>query len=328
MKRYVIHILIGMALCLQACRGNIDTEEMAIDMTAASVENTTRALINSVADLREFCVDGYKEGTSNEQVFMFNKHLVVQNANSGKWEYSPTRYWDRKGTYYFGAYAPEDITVNRTEDKGVLAISAPNWQTIDGNEKDIVVATSQGTATYYIDTHYRKVKFDFEHILAQLEVQMVRSSLTSSEYRLTQLTYGSVPAEDKATPYKFDYALPAYSAMGTAVLGSKEAYSNATGVVVPSETGSETDREVTTFKHLVVPFAVDGTDGMTIKVGYYTSFNTTGKEVTVNTGLTAMEAGKRYVLKLTFNSGIDISTSVEVADWITEEYDEDDKYNW
>lgn len=321
MKRYVIHILIGMALCLQACRGNIDTEEMAIDMTAASVEGTTRALINSVADLHEFCVDGYKEGTSNEQVF--NKHLVVQNANSGKWEYSPTRYWDRKGTYYFGAYAPEDITVNRTKDKGVLAISAPNWQTIDGNEKDIVVATSKGTATYYIDTHYRKVKFDFEHILAQLEVQIVRSSLSSSEFRLTQLTYGSVPEQNESTSYNFDYALPAHSAMGSAVLGSMVAYSDATGVVVPGETDSEV-----AFKHLVVPFALTDSKVMTITVRYNASFSSKSREVTVGTGLTAMEAGKRYVLKLTFNGGMEISTSLEVADWNTEEVEEDDKYNW
>ena len=319
MKRYVIHILIGMAFCLQACRGNIDTEEMAIDMTAASVEGTTRALINSVADLHEFCVDGYKEGTSNEQVF--SKHLVERGGEG--WTYSPVRYWDRKATYYFGAYSPKNAVVNPTETKGVLTISAPNWQTIDGNEKDIVVATSRGTATYYIDTHYRTVKFNFEHILAQLEVQIVRSSLSSSEFRLTQLTYGSVPEQNGSTSYNFDYALRAHSAMGSAVLGSMVAYSDATGVVVPGETDSEVS-----FKHLVVPFALTDSKVMTITVRYNTSFSSTSREVTVGTGLTAMEAGKRYVLKLTFNGGMEISTSLEVANWNTEEVEEDDKYNW
>ena len=321
MKRYVLHILIGIALCLQACHSDLETEEMAIGMAATSVESTTRALINSADDLRSFRVDAYKEGTSNEQVFSFSKQSITRNGD--KWEYNPVRYWDRKGYYYFGAYSPENIAVSPTNTKGVLTISAPNWQAIDGDETDIVVATSQGAATGYIGMDAGTVKFDFEHILAQLEVQIVRSAFLTNEYTLTGLTYKTVPTDkdNATTTYTLDYTMLANSAMAEVVTADKIAYNNGAGVVVDPEVKAET-----TFKHLVVPFAATTDGGLQIVVNYMV--NRTPKQATVKTGVTALEAGKRYVLKLTFDSGLDIIPELEIADWEEQKIDEDPKYNW
>lgn len=315
-KRY-IYIVIGIALCLQACHSNLETEEMAIGMAATSVESTTRALINSAADLNSFRVDAYKEGTSNEQVF--SKHLVERGGEV--WTYSPVRYWDRKATYYFGAYSPENAVVNSTETKGVLTISAPNWQAIDGNETDIVVATSQGAATGYIGVDAGTVKFDFKHILAQLEVQIVRNATLVNTYTLTGLSYKQVPVGDGKSDYTFNYATtPSSSVMNSTATGTKAVYSGA--VVVDPKAKAET-----TFKHLVVPFSTQAEGGMLVAVTYKVG---SGEPTTiaVKTNISTLEAGKRYVLTLTFNSGANIIPDLSVCGWAEEEVEEDDKYNW
>lgn len=317
-KRY-IYIVIGIALCLQACRrdshpSNPNVEELAISMAASSVESTTRALINSATDLKSFRVDAYKKGTSNEQVF--SKHEIARSGT--KWEYTPVRYWDTKGYYYFGAYSPENTAIS-TETKGVLTISAPNWQTIDGTEKDIIVATNQGAATGYLNDYNGTVKFDFEHILAQLEVKIVRNSMLANTYELTGLSYAQVPEGAGTTAYTLNYTTPENSAMGIAVLGEKDVFNGS--VKIDPEVQDEA-----TFKHLVVPF-IQAENGLQVVVSYTVS-GVAATPIAVNTGLKALEAGKRYVLTLTFDSGADIKPTLDVLDWDTQEVDEDDKYNW
>lgn len=319
-KRY-IYIVIGIALCLQACRrdshpSNPDVEELAISMAASSVESTTRALINSAAHLQSFRVDAYKKGTANEQVF--SKHEITRSGT--KWEYTPVRYWDTKGYYYFGAYSPENTEIS-TETKGVLTISAPNWQTIDGTEKDIIVATSQGAATDYLNTHGGTVKLNFTHILAQLEVKIVRNSILVNTYKLTGLNYAQVPVGDGTTAYTLNYTTPTSSAMATPTMGSKVVHSG-TAVVVDPEAKPQT-----TFTHLLVPFSTQAESELQVKV-YYSINNVDATPIAVNTGLKTLEAGKRYVLTLTFDSGARIKPDLKVLDWDTEVVDEDDKYNW
>lgn len=291
-------------------------EELAISMAASSVESTTRALINSAADLNSFRVDAYKEGTSNEQVF--SKHLVERGGEG--WTYSSVRYWDRKATYYFGAYSPENTTIS-TETKGVLTISAPNWQAIDGTEKDIIVATSQGAATDYLNTHNGTVKLDFTHILAQLEVKIVRNSILVNTYKLTGLNYAQVPVGDGTTAYTLNYTTPTSSAMATPTMGSKVVHSG-TAVVVDPEAKPQT-----TFTHLLVPFSTQAESELQVEVSY-TVNDVDATPIAVNTGLKTLEAGKRYVLTLTFDSGARIKPDLKVLDWDTQEVDEDDKYNW
>ena len=328
-KRY-IYIVIGIALCLQACRrdshpSNPDVEELAISMAASSVESTTRALINSAGDLQSFGVDGYKQrDTSVEKIFDLQK-ITKAGAENPAWTYSPTRYWDVKCTYYFGAYSPIDVATSNST-AGVLTISAPNWQAIDGTEKDIIVATSQGAATDYLNTHGGTVKLDFAHILAQLEVKIVRSATLLNTYTLTGLSYKQVPEGDgnnddnNKSDYTFNYATRSSSVMNSTATGTKAVYSGA--VVVGPEAKAET-----TFKHLVVPFSTQAEGGMLVAVTYKVG---SGEPTTiaVKTNISTLEAGKRYVLTLTFNSGANIIPDLSVCGWAEEEVEEDDKYNW
>jgi hypothetical protein len=294
-------------------------EELAISMAASSVESTTRALINSAAELQSFRVDGYKErGTSVEKIFDL-KEITKAGAENPAWTYSPTRYWDVKCTYYFGAYSPIDAAVSKST-AGALTISAPNWQTIDGTEKDIIVATSQGAATDYLNTHGGTVKLDFTHILAQLEVKIVRNSMLANTYKLTGLSYAQVPVGDGITAYTLNYTTPENSAMGIAVLGEKDVFNGSEEIYPEAKTE-------TTFKHLIVPFGIQTEKELQVVVEYTVS-DVSATPIAVNTGLKALEAGKRYVLTLTFDSGADIKPSLDVLNWDTLEVDEDDKYNW
>lgn len=323
--RYIHYIyIVAIAFLLQGCHrdshpSNPDTDLYAISISPSEVRGATRALINNVADLQNlgFKVYAYKEDKSGYREQVFAEQTVTYNSN---WEYNPIRYWDGVADYRFAAYAPASVQV--TSDTGAnqtLAFTVPNWQAIDGT--DIIVATSQGPATEYLNQHAGTVKLDFVHLLSQLEVQIVRSAFLTNEYKLTGLSYNAVPADNATTTYTLGYTVPANSAMGAVAKGNKIAYSNATGVVVDPETKDET-----TFKHLVVPFDATTDGGLQIVVNY--TVNSTAKQSTVKTGVAALEAGKRYVLKLTFDSGLDITPELEIADWIDEEIDEDPKYNW
>ena len=331
--RYIHYIyIIGIALCLQACHSNLETEEMAIGMAATSVESTTRALINSAADLQNigFKVYGYKIDKAADKQQVFAGEEVTYGATNG-WQYSPTRYWDRMTNYKFAAYAPATLptyvqVTHTTGANQTLGITVPNWQAIDGTETDIIVATSQGEAADYLDLHNGTVKLDFAHILAQLEVQIVRSATLLNTYTLTGLSYKQVPEGDgnnddnNKSDYTFNYATPSSSVMNSTATGTKTVYSGA--VVVDPEA-----KEGTTFKHLVVPFSTQAGGGMLVAVTYKVGSGT-ANTITVNTGINTLEAGKRYVLTLIFNSGTNIIPKLDICAWQTEEVDEDDKYNW
>lgn len=329
--RYIHYIyIIGIAFLLQGCRkeshpSTPDTKSYAISMSPAEVRGGTRALFNSKADLASFRVNAYKVGTANEQVF--DDQLVTHDGTVCA--YTPIRYWDKLGTYAFGAYAPADahgqngitIDYNYATETDHCIMHIPQWQVINGTETDLIVASSQGAATEYLNRG-GVVNLTFDHLYAQLEVQVLRNAFLVSTYKLTSLHYKYVPSNATNATYTHDFATPANSAYTTTIL-SEDAQS------VEMMTGDvevePTPKAETTFKHLVVPFtSIDG--GFEIVVGY--TVGGAPRTAKVSSGLKTLEAGQRYVLRLNFNSGADIIPSLTVEDWIPEELDEDDKYNW
>ena len=153
--RYILYIyIIGIAFLLQGCRkeshpSTPDTKSYAISMSPSEVMNGTRALIGDVADLQDqgFKVYGYKEVKAADREQVFDGQEVTYRSN---WEYSPIRYWDYVADYYFAAYAPANVQVtSSTDGNQTLTFTLPNWQAIDGT--DIIVATSQGPATEYLN---------------------------------------------------------------------------------------------------------------------------------------------------------------------------------
>ena len=315
------------ALTLQGCNRNShpsdpNVEQHAIGMVAQSV---TRALIEDADVLSEFAVYGYKQGPVSQMVFA--NQLVTRNGSV--WEYTPKKYWDSSAIFYFAAYAPataqDGCSYTHNDATRTLTITLPQWQLIDGTETDVVVATSQGAATTYLNTYGGQVDLTFNHLYAQLVVRVVRGATFQNTYKLKSLEYTNVPTADGTATYTLDYTTPASSAWSGVVLGSMNAYSNADGEVINSN-----PEDTPTAKHLVVPFT--GSSNIQVKVGYTANGNPS--EGTADTGITQLEAGKRYVLTLSLGDGATITPSLDIEQWIEVqdgqdiEVDEDDKHNW
>lgn len=325
--RTYIYIIGMAALTLQGCNRNShpsdpNVEQHAIGMVAQSV---TRALIEDADDLSEFAVYGYKQGPVSQMVFA--NQLVTLNGSA--WEYTPKKYWDSSAIFYFAAYAPateqNGCSYTHNDDTRTLTITLPQWQLIDGKETDVVVATSQGAATTYLNTYGGQVDLTFNHLYAQLVVRVVRSASFQNTYKLTSLTYQNVPTADGTATYTLDYTTPASSTWsGVESAASKNAYSNA------GEEITSNPEATPGAKHLVVPFK--GSSNILVEVGYTANGNSS--EGTADTGIKQLEAGKRYVLTLSLGQGAVIEPSLEIEQWIEVqdgqdiEVDEDDKHNW
>ena len=77
----------------------------------------------------------------------------------------------------------------------------------------------------------------------------------------------------------------------------------------------------------MLPFTAKSENGFQIAVSYTSGGVTTN--VVVNSGFQTLQPNKRYILKLTINSGANIVTSpVQVLDWVEQDTDEEEKYNW
>ena len=328
LRKYILYIIIGVALV--ACDRQShpiapEAVEQAIGLAPTSVA-ATRALISDTKDLQRegFIVYGYKVRPADaEQVFA---HQTV-NYTAG-WTYTPTRYWDQAATYYFGAFSPKTVEVSHQGTGKVehtILIEAPYWQTIDGSEDDIIVATSHDEGNNYMELQGGYVDLAFEHILAQLEVKFVRGAFLMNEYRIHAVSYKNVPVTEGNATYTLNYTTPGKSFMG----GVNMTTGGNAVVVASSEEGlvvNPEGQETVTFKHLVVPFGTSSSNGVEIVVDY--SVNGARRTATVASKLNALDAGKCYVLSLMFNSGVEIIPTLHINKWIDEAVDENDKYNW
>ena len=330
--RYIHYIYIkGIAFLLQGCRkeshpSTPDTETYAISMSPSEV-SSTRALINSVANLRTvgFKVYGYKEDKHAFRQQIFTDQEVSYDAG---WKYTPTRYWDRVSNYCFAAYAPATLTnvavANTTTGNQTLTFTLPQWQKRDGTETDLIVATSKGAATSYLDKG-GVVDLAFSHVYAQLTVVVLRNAFLASEYRLKALAYKDMPANVQTT-YALNYT-EGTSVMNTQMLGADES------VFMRSDDGGagaeilSTATDATRFNYLVVPSTTTQSGGFRITLDY--TINGKLYNAVVSSGLSELKAGSSYVLRLSFDNGADIKPTVQMEEWVNEEIpDDDDMYNW
>lgn len=328
--RYIHYIyILGTAFLLHGCNEKTsDTDSYVISMNPSQVNGGTRALIDDVDDLTDlgFVVYAYYTLGGNIQQ-VFTDELVYYS--SGAWTYDNTKYWEFNADYKFGAYAPNGISAHHEQIDGYVTsidLSAPYWQTIDGSEKDLVVATSQGSAYEYFHTN-GYVPLIFDHAYAQFVVRVVRSASYQNTYKLTSLAYTNVPTADGTATYTLDYTTPANSAWSDVTLSTQSinVYSNDDGEVITSNPEATPGA-----KHLVVPFM--GSDNIKVTVNY--TANGEPQSGTADIGISQLEAGKRYVLTLSLGGGAIITPTLDIEKWIEiqdekeTEVNEDDKHNW
>lgn len=127
-----------------------------------------------------FGVLGYKlsrDGSTTTK--LFNNVLVYPSPDDNltpipyntPWTYTPTKFWDMTASYQFIAYWPwSDQNFDSYDaDKTLYLRNIPNWQPVDGTEKDYMTAVRTGSrAEKFVDG---KVHLDFEHMLSQLVIK-------------------------------------------------------------------------------------------------------------------------------------------------------------
>lgn len=319
--------------CAQDMPSTPQQEQIPISMSASAVESmeSTRALITDDNGLQEvgFGVYATKKVASNNPVLVFDNEKVYY---SSVWKYDNTKYWDRTATYNFVAYAPYSVSVSASTSYALstntLTIKdIPYWQTINKDVTDYLVANSSGSADYYLTQQQTStaVNFNFSHILSQLVINVVKdANLTNTEYKVKKIEYINVPAsEGKANcTYSSPSSTPSFSEISiTSSSSNPSSVSMLTGEMVVTLADAN---DIITLPHLVVPFTLSDK-----KVQVEVTYTVAGTErnKTVDTGITQLEAGKRYELTLTFK-GADIVPSLSIEPWTDVSVDEDPKYNW
>ncbi len=343
MKMNKLHIIcISLCLLLTACYkdpevwapeqpGQPEVEEIPISLSASSSGMDTRAIIADNAGLQatNLGVFAYKEVAGNKTRVFNNVELDFVD---GAWTYSPLKYWDRTATYYFVSYSPWNANVEYSESNHQLMIKdIPNWQAIDADAKDYVVANDFGVAEggYITPNGVQPVNLGFKHILCQLEVRVLKNPFLMNTYTLSGISYTNVPTVGDSATYHYnaptendETGAPMEGNGNMRVATSMQEQSMATpNAEIP---GDPAQAAATTIKHLVAPFS-DPEFKITLN---YSINGAAADPVAVDAGLDQLESNNRYVITLTFNSGADISADVKVMDWVDKEVETDDKYNW
>lgn len=348
MKMNKLHIIcISLCLLLTACYkdpevwgperpGQPEVEEIPISLSASSSGMDTRAIIADDAGLQatNLGVFAYKEVAGNKTRVFDNVELDFVD---GAWTYSPLKYWDRTATYYFVSYSPWNANVEYSESNHQLTINnIPNWQAIDAEAKDYVVANDFGVAEgKYITPNapngVQPVNLGFKHILCQLEVRVLKNPFLMNTYTLSGISYTNVPEKEGTATYLYS-APTRNNEAGDPMEGAGSMEEDLTIQQAPQSMATPNDAVIpgnpaqaaaTTIKHLVAPFGADFKITLNYKINYGDATS-----VTVDAGLDQLESNNRYVITLTFNSGADVKAAVEVMDWVDKDVETDNKYNW
>ncbi|MBO7436700.1 MAG: fimbrillin family protein [Bacteroidaceae bacterium] len=366
-SRTVAQMAAAVAVLLLPVSCNKDKHEVLVEkpigMTA--FQAGTRALVNSSNDLGSqsattgFGVFGYKTlGSDDTPVFSNTNVTASASGDSYTWSYTPLKYWDMQADYHFVAYWPhttESGVVSNDDDTHTLTLKMANWQNVNGNEKDWLIATDAGNAsTYYFGREQNNgiVYFSFGHLLALIEIQAWYYGNEDKVPTITSLDFGSssnqVPSADGTVSVSKNYSTtgavtwPAWSSVSksnsmTLLSGNTtplSAFSTAEDEFTPPENG--VDEIDMVCRWLVIPFA---TSNCPLTVNYKIGETTTALQAVVS-DLTfgTLESGKKYTLTLKFNTITNTldPVSVLVRDWndITDldgdnsTNDEDERYNW
>lgn len=328
--QYITYSLLA-ALLMLGCSEESHTiapegEEYAISMTASSAEmDASRAIVDSDVALQrtDLGVYGYKQLADGTQTTVFNNTKLTYAADKG-WDYSPTKYWDRTAYYSFVAYSPYSTSnISYATNNHTLTISnIPYWQKIGTNVVDYLVANSSGSAESYLSSDSKSVNFNFSHILSQLVINVVKDgNLTNTEYKVKKIEYINVPASGGKAEYTYSSS-PSFSDIS--ITSSVSSPSSVPMLEQEKEVTLANANDIISLHHLVVPFTLSDKK-VQVKVTYTVAG--TERNKTVDTGITQLEAGKRYELTLTFK-GAKIVPSLEIKDWEDVTVDEDPKYNW
>ena len=155
---------------------------------------------------------GWSTSDGVTELPLFIDHLVSYSPTAAKWQYSPLRYWDRRSTYRFYAYAPHQtdaagssVTIDAAT--GHIAISGvtltgTNLQTpptaaqqyvfsaVPSGDTDWMMARAGRTGVP--GRFGQTVEFTMQHILSKLNVAVRVSDALAADGGVTGVTVDSL----------------------------------------------------------------------------------------------------------------------------------------
>lgn len=359
--RTVARLAAAVAVLLLSASCNRDKHEVLVErpISMTAFEADTRALVNNTNDLGSqsattgFGVFGYKTiGTVDTYVFNNQNVTAASEGSDGgyTWSYTPLKYWDMDAYYHFVAYWPHTTAsgvVSNDETNHKLTLNISNWQLVNGSETDWLIDADEGDATddYFGSSQASDngtVFFNFEHLLALIEVKAWYYGNESKVPTITSLDFGSesyqVPSSDGTVNASRDYTTSSTTVWSTITkANSVQLAANSTLTAFSTDENGDnffpptTDGSVqeinTVCQWLVVPFATaDCPMTVKYKIG---DTGTVMEAVIDDTTFETLVSGKKYTLTLKFNTKTNTldPISVLVRDWkdITVE---DERYNW
>ncbi|MBR2017306.1 MAG: fimbrillin family protein [Prevotella sp.] len=343
-------LILGIALSFVACSDDSTDEPLngpspAIGFFSNQIEEIgTRALV-TVDNLKsqKIGVYGYKKKADDtDHMLVFDNTELSHNGSS--WNYTPLRYWDLSRSYSFLAYIPYETNDDNNNDiynveygdagtskyTDILTFkNIQQWQKIDGNETDYLVASSASSADNYINNNKGTVNLVFKHIYAQLLISVKKDIMgeSTTTHTVTGLRFGEdsgseIPDIQPCT-YQHDANNAANSKVTSTRTNGKITFLD-NGNVVADVT------EVRPLAHyLVAPFTTQNSASLYIDYTVSDGSNTTThNNVKVEIGKLDFKSNNKYTYVLRFEAGKPILVSIaEVKEWESEEVT-DEVYNW
>ena len=340
-------LMLLITVTITSCdRENIDfAEKIPISFTS-SVE--TKALISDVAGIQEtgIGVTAYIQQGNNVNPVMKNQQVTYLDGN---WTYSPVSYWSKSDNYIFTAYAP--FSSNPTTDLAARTMTfsgIPQYQSVMTDneiERAIDILTDTKSGSYQSEFSNGKVQFELKHELAYLEIRAVKADIASMRnvvFKVASLDLGDTENQmaksDDRTFIKnvLDNSQSNWRPVSYPVDGQGR-YPIISSIVGQNSIPNEVDKNpLVLAKMLVAPFEFGGDanpHSLAFQITYNkddgqndpTNHNITGHAVTIN----KIEAGKKYIVTLRFNtaSKVEINTVV-VENWTTGPTYEPPVFNW
>lgn len=285
--------------------------------TTRAAETTTS--LNSAG--KTFGVWGYSTFNTTETT-VFSNQAVTYNGTSGKWEYSPLKFWDKESSYKFYAYFPHQDTGGSPAfgvaiNAGTKTLTFTDFTVNPADYTDLLVANEISRAAA-VNTN---VGFTFNHILSNINLafkkgtQIAASKLTLQSVKL----YGM---NNKGT-----FAQTASGAVaGTWTTSEAVTLASATEFAT-TPAGDEVTATTTYADKLLIP---QGTDALKLYVKYAIGDNEDQVfERTLdldNTTNTANPATWGQNQKITYNFTIDANViafdNPTITDWDAQNVDD------
>lgn len=327
MKKILFIALLGLAAV--SCQKTVDAVKTGTELgfKAGMVETRSTLETLDVMKTSGFSVVGVlTENSEKSNVFYTRPQTVNFNTGSGKWEYSPRRFWHEEGLYEFTAYAGNVASTINTNDKS--SIISTDYQ-IDATQDDLVMAYKQDDMANR-NAEHPYVNLNFRHACAAVCLKVVQNGFTENPY-LTDIKVngivkgGSLRFGDGNTPAQKESFRWTVAAPNTTT--DFYAWSDATGfevtttaVPVFNDTRTYTNGSATSFTSDANGSAIALPQDLTDAASVTFTFVNNGIEVTTTKKLlvpdvvTKWESGKRYIYTLSLEPA-KVTVTVRTVEW-------------